>query len=53
MALKSLGFSVDEMSRMTMSDFIAFTDLAFAEGGGKVQDGPREATQEDIDRLLG
>lgn len=36
---------------MTMRDFIAYTDLAFADGtsGG----GVRDATQEDIDKLLG
>ena len=53
MALKSLGFSMDEMSRMTMADFIAYTDIASEQHGGAKPDGPREATQEDIDRLLG
>jgi hypothetical protein len=33
---------------MTMRDFIAYTDLAFPDGGGV-----RDATQEDIDKLLG
>lgn len=39
---------------MTMADFIALTDLAFGEDGeAKEEEGPRKATQEDIDRLLG
>ena len=50
LALKRLGFSIDEMSGMTVAEFIALTDLAWADPEpGK----PREATQEDIDRLLG
>ena len=55
MALKRLGFSIEEMRRMTMADFIALTDLAFGDENGKAAkvNGPREATQEDIDRLLG
>lgn len=46
-----IGFSLDDVRRMPMSDFIAYADLEFssAEAGG----GAREATQEDIDRLLG
>lgn len=51
MALKHLGFSLDEMSCLTMADFIALTDLAF--GDDKPDDSPRSATQADIDRLLG
>lgn len=52
--LKRLGFSLDEMASLTMSDFIALTDVAAEayEDEGK-DEGPREATQEDIDRLLG
>lgn len=46
-----IGFSVKDIRRMTMRDFIAYTDLAFADGTG--DDGVRDATQEDIDRLLG
>ena len=50
LGLKRLGFSLDEMSRLTMADFIALTDLAFSgEDGGRA----REASQGDIDRLLG
>lgn len=54
MLLKRLGFSLDEMASLTMSDFIALTDVASepAEGGGAGSK-PREATQDDIDRLLG
>lgn len=36
---------------MTIADFIAYTDLAFGEQ--PKQDGVRDATQEEIDRLLG
>ena len=55
MALKHLGFSIEEMRRMTMSDFIAITDLAFRDAPDETArgNGPREATQNDIDRLLG
>ena len=51
MALVRIGFSVKDIRGMTMRDFIAYTDLAFADGssGG----GVRDATQEDIDKLLG
>jgi hypothetical protein len=51
LALVRIGFSVKDIRGMTMRDFIAYTDLAFADGtsGG----GVRDATQEDIDKLLG
>ena len=49
LALKGLGFSLDEMAQLTMSDFIALTDIAADPHAER----PREATQEDIDRLLG
>lgn len=52
LGLKRLGFSLDEMARLTMSDFIALTDLAFADEG-EARETAREATQDDIDRLLG
>lgn len=52
--LKRLGFSEDEIRRMSMRRFIAYTDLAY----GNVDDasaktGPREATQSDIDKFFG
>ena len=49
LALKKLGFSLDEMARLTMGDYIALTDIAF----GKPAEGPRQATQADIDAFLG
>ncbi len=42
-----MGFSIGELRRMTMSDFIAYADCA-AEGV-EPADAPRQATQEDID----
>lgn len=53
MALKRLGFSLDEMSHLTVAEFIALTDLAWADPKAAERQRPREATQEDIDRLLG
>lgn len=50
-----MGFSVDEIRRMSMSDYYAFVDEycrsahpADSQEGG----GVREATQADIDRLM-
>ena len=59
--LKQLGFSMDEMRRMTMSEFIAYTDLAAgdpAEREGiseanEPQQQIRQANQTDIDRFFG
>lgn len=48
LALIRIGFSIADIRYMTMSEFIAYTDLAFE----KVDDTAREATQDDIDRLL-
>lgn len=54
LALKRLGFSLDEMATLDMSDFIALTDLAFTgKENDEKEDAPHEATQADIDRLLG
>ena len=53
MALRRLGFSIDEMRGMTTADFIALTDVA---SEGYENDGKqtvRDATQADIDMLLG
>lgn len=49
--LKRTGFSFDEIRHMTMSDFIVFSDLLCDSMSGKEQ--VRDATQADIDRLLG
>ncbi len=51
LALLRAGFSLDDVRRMAMRDFIAFTDLAHS-GSAPADAGPREATQADIDRLL-
>lgn len=51
MTLKRLGFSLEEMARLTMADYIALTDIAAEDHGG--DDGVRDATQADIDALLG
>lgn len=52
LALKSLGFTVEEMRRMTTADMVVFIDLATEDAP---DDGPkvRDATQADIDALLG
>lgn len=47
LALMRIGFSMTDIRYMTMSEFIAYTDLAFEKA-----DDTREATQADIDRLL-
>lgn len=56
LALKQMGFSLDEMRQMTMRQFIAITDLAAGPDEispeKKASDAPRKATQADIDRLL-
>lgn len=48
---KQLGFTLDELRQLTRQDFVILTDLLSdeSEAGG----GTRDATQEDIDRLLG
>lgn len=56
MALRRLGFSLDEMARLTMGDFVALTDIAagnVAGGGAPGAEKARSATQTDIDALLG
>ena len=52
LALHKLGFSFDEIRQMNMRDFVAFTDIAFSdeENDPKTY---RDATQDDIDKLLG
>ena len=44
-----LGFSLDEIRQLTMSDFVAITDVTYGEDDrAKV----RDATQEDIDAFM-
>lgn len=50
LALRRLGFTLDEIRHMTMADFIAYTDLAFS--SDEREPPVREATQADIDALL-
>ena len=52
LALKRLGFSLDEMARLTMGDYIALTDIAFGEDAPR-EDGVVPADQAAIDALLG
>ena len=48
-----LGFSVEGVRRTTMRDFIAYTDIAYADGGEEGDEPTaRQATQADIDRFL-
>lgn len=52
MSLKRLGFSMAEIRRMTMRDFLAYTDIAFGDADKIESTGTREPTQEDIDAFL-
>ncbi len=49
-----IGFSLDDVKRMSVADMVAFADVA-SEGRAKDRPGggARRATQADIDRLLG
>ena len=55
LALRRLGFSVEEMRQMTTADFIAITDVACERPDKAGADAPsiRDATQADIDLFLG
>ena len=44
-----MGLSFDEMNELRVRDFIKLADIYT----GKIEQGPRMATQEDIDRLFG
>ena len=44
-----LGFSLDEIKKLDMTDFIAFTDVLY---GDDTRAAKREATQEDIDAFM-
>lgn len=50
LALKRLGFTLDEMAELTMADYIALTDIAY---GKPAENTERMATQADIDAFLG
>ena len=45
---KRMGFSFDELNLLTLDDYVTCTELWNPD-----EDAPREATQADIDRLLG
>jgi hypothetical protein len=47
---KRMGLSFEELSIFRVRDFLEFTNLYF---GQSAQDDVRDATQEDIDKLLG
>ena len=55
LSLLHIGFSFDDIKHLTMSDFIAFTDLEAA-GADEIktqdEDTVRNATQADIDALF-
>lgn len=49
---KKMGLSFDELALFRVRDFLEFTDIYFGELGQKQGEQVREATQEDIDKLL-
>ena len=50
---KKMGVSFDELALFRVRDFLEFTDIYFGEVTQQQGDQVREATQEDIDKLLG
>ena len=50
---KKMGVSFDELALFRVRDFLEFTDIYFGEVTQQPGDQVREATQEDIDKLLG
>lgn len=55
LALLNIGFSMGDIKRMTMQDFIAYTDIMAGErkeANGTPQEEVRMATQEDIDWFM-
>jgi len=50
---KKMGMSFDELALFRVRDFLEFTDIYFGEVTQQQGDQVREATQEDIDKLLG
>jgi hypothetical protein len=43
-----MGFNAEDLRHMTMSEFIAYSDLAFSNNSKQ----SKKATQKDIDALL-
>lgn len=53
LALLRLGFTLQDIRRMTMRDYITYTDLAVLDANAaQVTPGPQEADQAAIDRLF-
>ena len=50
---KKMGMSFDELALFRVRDFLEFTEIYFGEVTQQQGDQVREATQEDIDKLLG
>lgn len=48
LAALQCGFSLSDIKTMTVPEILTFSDLMAPD-----DDGPREATQDDIDKLLG
>ena len=49
---KKMGVSFDELALFRVRDFLEFTDIYFGEVTQQQGEQVREATQEDIDKLL-
>ncbi len=49
---KKMGMSFDELALFRVRDFLEFTDIYFGEVTQQQGEQVREATQEDIDKLL-
>ena len=49
---KKMGLSFDELALFRVRDFVEFTDIYFGDYSAKQGNRVREATQEDIDKLL-
>lgn len=53
-AAKRMGFTIEELSGLTVAEVLEFADLCWPEGEGDEAKTPRVrmATQEDIDRFM-
>jgi len=49
---KKMGMGFDELALFRVRDFLEFTEIYFGELEQKQDEQVREATQEDIDKLL-
>jgi hypothetical protein len=49
---KKMGMSFDELALFRVRDFLEFTDIYFGEVTQQQGEQVREATQDDIDKLL-